>query len=54
MKARWVVYATPPTTGWVFPNNYFPRSFAYKKDATQRAKEARQAGATDVVVKRSN
>jgi len=48
----WVVHAIPPPQGWVFPNGYFPRTFALKKSAQERADEAKRAGGLDVRVEK--
>lgn len=35
-----------------FPPGYFPRRFHYKKDAKERAEEAKRAGCTNVRVEK--
>lgn len=44
----WIVYATPPKTGWPFKENYFPRTVKYKERAEQLVVQAKNHGATSV------
>lgn len=51
----YTVHATAPANknNWLFKEGYFPRTFTYKKDAEQRAKEAKQQGGINVKIVKS-
>lgn len=53
----WIVHANPPknflNSKWDFRHNYFPRKFAYKKDAIEAAQEAKNKGGTEVRIEKA-
>lgn len=49
----WVVYVTvPKNLGWPWKPEYFPRKFAYKKDALLLAKSAKEQGGLNIKVEK--
>jgi hypothetical protein len=44
MKKMWTVILNKPTTGEIYPRNYFPRSCYYKKDAQKLIDEVKALG----------
>lgn len=39
------------TTGWDYPDNYFPRGWAYKKEAVKCKERAERLGGKGVTIK---
>lgn len=51
----WIVWADPPksiSSGWDFKSDYFPRKFAYKKEALICQKEAEGKGGRNILVQK--
>jgi len=48
MKTTYLLDAVAPKYGWVYAADYFPRTFHYKREARERAKEVIAAGGKDV------